>query len=116
MPFLASTKPLFTQLKILNVFDLYKLRLAIFMFSCQRQILPLSLTRYVSINSSIHSHCTRSNADFHIPYARTSVSQKTIYYAGPKLWNALPPYLKSAPSLNVFKRQYKERLLQSYPH
>ena len=114
-PFLATSKPLFNQLQLLSIFELYQLRLAMFMYSCHKEILPSSLTRYFSFNYETHSYFTRSSNDFYIPFVRTTTSQNTIYYAGPKLWNSLPASLKSSCSLNVFKMQFKERLLQNGP-
>ena len=107
----AHTEPLFIQLKIMNIFDLYKFRLALFMYSCYHKLLPLSLCRYFLPNSAIHSYSTRFKDDLHMPKVRIALSQKSLHYAGPRLWNALPPALKLCRSINIFKRSYRKILM-----
>ena len=42
--YLAHTKPLFLELKLLNVFDFSDFNLAIFMYSCYNELIPTSLS------------------------------------------------------------------------
>ena len=107
----APTGDFFINLKIVNVYSLYKLNLATLMFSCHKGLLPDSLMRYFSLNDNTHTHFTRQSHDFHIPYTRTTLSQKSVDFSGPKLWNSLPASLKDATSLKTFKRIYREILL-----
>ena len=99
--------PLLASLNILDVFSLYKYHLGIFMYSSHKKLLPATLTKYFIFNNETHQFNTRRNKDFHIPFARTSVTQKSVYFAGPKLWNSLPLTLKECHSLNIFKTKYK---------
>ena len=38
---------------------------------------------------------------------RVSFGNKTISYFGPKIWNSLPPHIKSCENLETFKRVIK---------
>ena len=49
-PFLAHTSSIFYDLKLLNVYDIYKYQLGIFMFFCHRKLLRTSLLKNYSLN------------------------------------------------------------------
>ena len=114
LPFNAHTSLLFQSLKILSIFDMYKLNTACYMYSCHRKLLPSPLRKYFAVNSDKHVQHTRRNDDFYVPFSRTSVSQRSLAFSGPKLWNSLPLSLKNAPSLQSFKKNYKHYLFQTY--
>ena len=112
--YIAHTMPIFSCLKILTMFDMYLLQSAIFMYLCSKKMLPTSLLQHFCFNDSFHSYQTRNAMNYHIPKARTSVFQKSIFFNGPKIWNDLPEMIKNSPSLNLFKRRYKQYLLATY--
>lgn len=114
--FLAHTAPIFYQLKLLNIFDLYNMNIAIFMYLCFNNLIPKSISICFKLKSEIHDYNTRNPLDYNLPLARTNISMNSIFYKGPKIWNDLPLNIKSSPSLNVFKRRYKELLLERYEH
>ena len=105
--FLAHTKPIFQRLKTFNVFELNDFNIAVFMFLCHKGAIPASLLNTFHINSEFHTYNTRQSSNFHIPLIRTKVSQNSIFYKGPIIWNGLPSHVKLSPSLNTFKRRYK---------
>ena len=109
--FYAHSKPLFTKLKILNVFDLNYLNIATFMYLCSRNLIPRHLSLNFHLNYDIHNHNTRSSTKFHIPLIRTNVSKLSIFYKGPSIWNNLNNNIISSPSLNIFKRRLRVHLI-----
>ena len=111
--YLAHTTPLFARLKIFNIYDMYKFQSAIFMYMCSHKVLPASIMSYFNVNSSIHNYFTRSNRNYNIPCARTTLFQKSILYNGPKIWNEIPNHIKTSLSLNIFKKKYKLYLFQT---
>ena len=113
-PYLAHTSPIFYSLKLLNIYDIYKYQLGIFMFLCHRKLLPISLLKYYTLNCNIHSHVTRNAANFHIPKVRTTLSYKSVIYQGPLVWNTLPIYIRNSKTLNSFKTKYKQNLQDKY--
>ena len=113
-PFLAHTSSIFYSLKRLNIYDIYKYHLGIFMFLCHRKLLPTSLLKYYSLNCNIHSHATRNAANFHIPKTRTKISYKSIVYQGPVVWNSIPSEIRNSKTLKLFKCKYKKHIQVKY--
>lgn len=67
-------------------------------------------------NSDIHGTNTRHKSDLHMPNANLTSYQKGIYYVGIKLFNNLPPSIKSLNyNIKVFKPAFEDYcLLQSF--
>ena len=60
--------------------------------------------------SDAHSHRLRSSSDLtrlSIPRSKRKAGDTAFAVAAPRLWNALPPSLREAASLAVFKRLLK---------
>ena len=77
------------------------------MLLCYKGAIPTNLLNNFNINSELHTYNTRQSSNFHIPLIRTKVSQNTLIYKGPIIWNGLPSHVKLSPTLNTFKRRYK---------
>ena len=111
--YLAHSKPLFIQLFILPIYEIYKYNLAIYMFRIiNRLIPPLNHHQFV-LNSSIHHHYTRRRNDIHTRYCRTTKRQNTFAFQGPKLWRDLPTHLTVVKSLPIFKKSVKLYLVNN---
>ena len=113
-PYHAHTLPIFSQLNLLNVYDINRLNIAIFMFMCSRGLLPSPITSKFILNSNIHNYNTRNAVEYHLPKVRTNISKFTIFYKGPHLWSTIPNHLKNQPSLNSFKRSFRLFLSNLY--
>ena len=59
-------------------------------------------------------HFTRQSTAFHQPYARTTLTEKSVKHEGPKLWNSLDTSLKKIQSLFLFKRKLITQLISKY--
>ena len=106
--FSAPSAPLFRQLHILRIYDIYLLNLATYMFKILNHLIPtLDHHRFTS-NSSFHSYQTRNKDQLHTPFCRTKLRQGTICFQGPKLWNQLPGDITAIKSFRVFKNQLKQ--------
>ena len=68
--YLAHSKPLFIQLFILPIYELYKYNLAIYMFRIINHLIPPLNHHQFVLNSSIHHHYTRRRNDIHTRYCR----------------------------------------------
>ena len=112
--FNSHTKPLFNDLKILNVIDIGNLQIGIFMYLCFTSQLPNIILHYFNLNTNIHNYSTRNAFKFHYPKLRTTCMLNSIFYKGPRVWNNIPPEIRSSKSINVFKRKYKNYLLNMY--
>ena len=103
----ASSKPLFANLKILDVFSIYSLQVSSFMYLYHNDALPISFTQIFQTGNQIHQYSTRYS-DFYRPHTcRTNIKKFSILFQGPRIWNSLPNDIKNAPSFSTFKRVIK---------
>ena len=54
----AHTSPLFKQMHIVKLHDLYQLQIAKYMYNCSKQTLPFPLTHIITLNETIHTYGT----------------------------------------------------------
>ena len=111
--FTEHTGPLFSELKLLKVKDIFSLSELLFMFDFINENVPEKLIAVFVINRSIHSHETRSSMVFHIPKAKTSrFGLNKLRYDGSNLWNKFYHGLLYKET-NLTKTKLK-KLLQMY--
>ena len=103
----ASSKHLFANLKIIDVFNIYSLQVSSFMYLYHNGALPLSFTQIFQTGSLTHQHSTRYSHLYRPHTCRTNIKQFSILFQGPRIWNSLPNNIKAAPSFNAFKRLIK---------
>ena len=103
----AHTDPLFSELKLLNLDDLYKHQLGIYMYKSTKGLLPDSMSSMVIPIHNVHYHNLRNHNGYYIQHVRTNCRKCTIHYTGPVFWNTLPEQLREAVSENQFKRKLK---------
>ena len=109
----AHTRPLFLNLKILNLSNVNIYNVSIFMYLCSKNKIPLRISKQFNLNSSIHNYSTRNSINFHIPMIRTLVSKNSIFFKGPMVWKSIPHEIKNSPSLQCFKRKLKVTLFEN---
>ena len=68
-----STKPLFANLKILDVFNIYSLQVGSFMYLYHNDALPISFTQIFQIGNKIHQYLTRYSDFYRPPTCRTNI-------------------------------------------
>jgi hypothetical protein len=73
------------------------------MFSYHNQLLPSSFLNLFITNNEIHDYNTRNASSYRAHACRTNVKQFIIIFQGPKLWNSLPEFIKSAQTINCFR-------------
>ena len=61
--FTSSTTPLFSDLKILKLGDLFKLKLLTFVYECVKKISPCCFHSFFDLVESVHQHHTRQVAN-----------------------------------------------------
>ena len=79
---------------------------------CLHGLAPNYLSDPLVYTHDIHSHNTRQaeqNCLF-VPSGRTTYFQHSFQVQGPKLWNTLTPYIKEAPTPEIFKYRYRQWL------
>ena len=111
--YLANTAPLFSQLKVLDIFSINSFSVATFMYSYHHNLLPNSFHDLFLSSNQVHQYETRLASQYRPHFCRTNIKQFSILYRGPKIWNSLPVSLISSPSISVFKKKLKNYLTDS---
>ena len=61
-----------------------------------------------------HQIPTRNRNRLLPSFNRLAISQRSITYAGPHIWNELPTEIKLSNSINIFKSKLKRYFIQKY--
>ena len=107
----AHTEPLFKNLRILNLKDIYKLQIGKFMYQCKSGLLPDSFNDMFLVTRQVHSYGTRSSELFFLPQCRTNTRKFSISFQGPNFYNSLSPEIRNATSTASFCSKLKAFLL-----
>ena len=109
----AESYPLFRQLKLLNVKEVYIYSTVSFMFKFVKGILPEIFNLLFKRNSEISKRYTRQTHMLNLPICRTMLYKNTIIFQGPKAWNVISNQINSNCSIHAFKRQLKRYILEN---
>ena len=109
----ANHFALLRQLKWLDVRSIIKLEMGLFMYRAMNQPVPEQISEMFPHLSTYHSYETRSvvNGNLYMPTSHLFTGQRSLSYAGSKLWNEIPFEIRNADSLNSFKTNFKAYLL-----
>ena len=107
----AHTAPLFSQLKILDIFQINTLDIAKFMFRYHDNLLPPLFLNPFMTNSQVHRYDTRRAGNYRVHSCRMNIKKFTILYQGPRVWNCLPASINNLSSFSTFKNKVVEFLL-----
>ena len=120
-----SSSPLFYKLDILKIHDIFKLKIAKFIYSSLKKITPINFHTWFKLTSQLHNYSTRSKFinitdsistyNLFIPTARTThYGLKKIKVKGPKVWNDLPPIIRIKKTYASFINALKIHLIGQY--
>ena len=102
-PYIYPTNELFYNNRILKVPDIHLYNVGIYMFK-----------KIGNGEFSTSNYPTRSVNSLIPQFQRLTSTQRSIFYTGPKIWNAIPVDIKNSPSILSFKRNYKSYLISRY--
>ena len=125
---LPSAEPLFKNMQILKFSDIFKLNIAIFVYSTLDFETPQIFHEWFIFNHEIYEHNTRLNSEItqehyfdvgtvehslslHTKGCKNSYGQKMIQVSGPLVWNSIPAVIQKSPSIHSFKAKLKKHLL-----
>ena len=104
-------EPLYKDLNILDVDGTFILETSKFMFKQKKGLLPESIGDYFirpsPENRTISYNLRTRNRISHIP-TRLVSSDNSIHIRGEKIWDSIPEIVSSSSSLQLFKRQLKD--------
>ena len=109
----APSNPIFFNLQLLKLEDLFELKLLTFVYESVNRISPSCFHEFFYLLSHVHQHDTRQACKCDILLTRKNTLQyglKSVRYAGAKSWNNIPTVIKQAYSSVNFRRQVKLHL------
>ena len=106
-----ASEPLFLNLQILNVYQIHDFQLGIFCHKYVNSKLPKIFNESILRVSDVHNYPTRSSSLFYLPRTHTKYGENSFKYLAPKLWNAIPPKLRTILFMNTFKKELKAFIL-----
>lgn len=82
---------------------------AVIMFKIHNHLAPDYVIDLFTRQTEKHHHSLKnSETNFSLLLPRTEAGKRRFSYHGAHLWNSLPSYVKTAPSLDIFKKSVKE--------
>ena len=103
--FNSHTDPIFRKLKVMNIEQLYRYFVGIFVYKSVNQMLSEKCSNYFINN------VTSRNIDTLRPAISSSkISEFFVGFTGPHVWNKLPENIRKSKSLNLFKHKIKHLL------
>ena len=112
-----SLKETFSNLKILNIEQIYKYNVCLFMFKLSGRYLgwlPKYFSTLFQQNLALHSYETRQSYLYHVPMTKTNILQRSIRFKGVQLWNNLQYKINPDISLPCFKKKLKWFLISDH--
>ena len=110
----AHTGPLFKQLNVPKLVDIYNAQLCKLMYLFTNGTLPCSLQMVFMRNSNVHSYQTRQAHDPHFVVRKSSFISKNVMYQAPVAWSNLPHATKSCKTVKSFNYQVKKYHIKAY--
>ena len=108
----AHSDPLFFQIGILKIYEIYKLHVAAFIRTAKLGNISLNLKvfymqfKFLEIRKNYDTRSSSRNLAN--PSFRTEIRKNCVLCSGPRIWNSLPADIKDCPSLYSFKRSIKK--------
>ena len=110
--YLAHTEPLFKNLKLLTIYQVYSLNCSIFIFKCMKGNLFPQFKSRMAIGSQFHDHNTRGKEMLRLKFrARLRICQRSFLNNGVNMWNSLDSNMKNSNSVGYFKKMIKHNLI-----
>ena len=107
----SPSSPIFSDLKIFNLYDLFQLKLLCFVYDCVNKISPSCFHSFFELVESVHPYRTRqaTNNDIFLNQKNNPIQYglRSVRYFGAKCWNNIPSEIKSSPSAYIFRRKRK---------
>ena len=108
------TNPLFYRAKCLKLKDIYSLETAKLMYKIHNNVLSFANSDKFNLIKNCYTHKTRLSHknNFFLPRTRTRLGQKSLSFAGIKVWNEIPSSMKEV-SFYRFKKAVKAHFYQT---
>ena len=110
-PIRTHSKPIFQELKLLNVYQLHKLSICVFMYQLLNDKLPQSLIQYCCFIEHQYETRQRESKKLSVPKVRTTQGKFSVSFRGTCFWNDLPLSVREKASVSCFRRTLISQML-----
>ena len=111
----SHTEPLFKSANVLNLTDLYKHQVVLFMFDYMKHNLPKSFKNMFIPNRHINrTYNTRQSDLYYVPKCKNKFIACLPLSNYPRMWNELSTKLNTNISRQLFKYSLKQMFLNQY--
>jgi len=110
-PYGSHTSKSFLEFKILTVEQIRIAQVGEFMYRYEHNLLPAVYHKLFLLTSEIHSYPTRSTKLYRQPFAHTNTRLFSIRFAGAKVWNNIPLWIRQLTALQIFKNKLRHYLI-----
>ena len=112
--FFEHSHPLFSQLKILKIEDIYNIEVSKFMYKHSINDLPIDLSNLFQHTSNIHGYGTRQSTDIRPFNPRINIFLNSILCKGPNIWNVIANDIKQLRGIRNFTSALRGDVLLRY--
>lgn len=108
--FTSPSTPIFSDLKILKLQDLFQLKLLCFVYDCVNKISPNCFHNFFESVTNVHQYGTRQASKNDIFLNRKNTLQygiRSVRFFGAKSWNNIPVDIKTSSSAFSFRQKLK---------
>ena len=107
----TETGPLFQQLKITKLSEIYVYAVQLFCFKFRNQLLQETFSSFFTYNHEVHNHYTRQKLNFHVPRKGLQQASKTIKHIAVRIDNYLHSRINQQCTYLTFKKNLKQFIL-----
>ena len=111
--YLDHTGPLFNNLKLLQVNEIYDYNCAKFIYQCYNNMSLKNFKDKLCTNSNYHDYNTRIKDLLRKPKGRLKMFDNTVLERGIEVWNSLHDSTKKAATILSFKAQLKAYMMNN---
>ena len=111
--YLDHTGPLFDNLKLLQVKEIYDFNCAKFIYQCYNNKKLKNFKDKLHTNSSYHDYATRNKELVRKPESRLKIFDNTVIERGIEIWNSLHDCIKNVTTIFSFKSQLKAYMMNN---
>ena len=112
-PYKHHTAPIFKELPVLPISNVYMYNVIIMMYKYNCNNLPNLFNDFFEKNSNKHSYGTRQQNKLHVPIVRMVKTNNSFKFRGVLLWNYMYNIINLNCSLYVYKKSIKSFLIDN---
>ena len=109
----TESDPIFREFGILKLNEIYRYKVATFMFRFIKGLLPTIFDDVFKRNSTIVQRITRQQYKLVIPKCQTSAFQRTLRFTGVSEWNEICDIVDHFCSIHTFKKRAKSYIVSN---